>query len=200
VHVDSEGLRENPAVIVVVWVGMGDAMMRLSQRVLIFVDESNVVSAVRGIERKLDWLKLRDHLVNAGPGQELIEMVIYARLPPPMPEWQTERDKKNKFLHWSRPNGFLVVTKEGSAGHGKHYKANVDVMMAIDGVELSVQICPGVLVLVTGDADFAHLALQLRRNGIRVEAAASAQTLGAGLKGAPNEVIDLRSGSFIRDV
>jgi uncharacterized LabA/DUF88 family protein len=45
--------------------------------------------------------------------------------------------------------------------------------------------------LVTGDADFAHLGLQLRRRGIRVEAAATAQTLGAGLKGAANEVIDL---------
>ena len=45
--------------------------------------------------------------------------------------------------------------------------------------------------LTTGDADFAHLALQLRRRGIRVEVAATAQTLGTGLKGAANEVIDL---------
>jgi uncharacterized LabA/DUF88 family protein len=169
-------------------------IVRGAQRVLIFVDESNVVSAVRAMERKLDWLKLRDHLVNAGrgrEGRELIEMVIYAGLPPPMPEWQTERDKKNKFLHWLRSNGFLVVAKEGSPGDGKHYKANVDVLMAIDAVELSVEICPDVVVLVTGDADFAHLALQLRRRGIRVEAAATAPTLGAGLKGAANEVIDL---------
>jgi uncharacterized LabA/DUF88 family protein len=169
-------------------------IVRGAQRVLIFVDESNVVSAVRAMERKLDWLKLRDHLVNAGrgrEGRELIEMVIYAGLPPPMLEWQTERDKKNKFLHWLRSNGFLVVAKEGSPGDGKHYKANVDVLMAIDAVELSVEICPDVVVLVTGDADFAHLALQLRRRGIRVEAAATAPTLGAGLKGAANEVIDL---------
>ena len=48
-----------------------------------------------------------------------------------------------------------------------------------------------VVVLVTGDADFAHLALQLRRRGIRVEVAATTQTLGTGLKGAANEVIDL---------
>ena len=66
------------------------------RRVLVFVDESNVVSAVRAMERKLDWLKLRDHLVNAGQGRELIEMVIYAGLPPPMPEWQTERDKTRR--------------------------------------------------------------------------------------------------------
>ena len=158
---------------------------------LVFVDESNVVSAVRAMERKLDWLKLRDHLVNADQGRELIEMVIYAGLPPPMPEWQTERDKKNKFLHWLRSNAFLVVTKEGSPGDGKHYKANVDVLMAIDAVELSAEMRPDVVVLVTGDADFAHLALQLRRRGIRVEAAATAQTLGAALKGAVNEVVDL---------
>ena len=34
-------------------------------------------------------------------------------------------------------------------------------------------------------------ALQLRRRGIRVEVAATAQTLGTGLKDAANEVIDL---------
>jgi uncharacterized LabA/DUF88 family protein len=160
-------------------------------KVLVFVDESNVVSSVRALGRKLDWLKLRDHLANADEPRELIEMVIYVGLPPPLPEWQIERDKKNKFLHWLRSNGFLVVVKEGSPGDGKHYKANVDVLMAIDAVELSVEIRPEVVVLVTGDADFAHLALQLRRRGIRVEVAATAQTLGTGLKGAANRVIDL---------
>ena len=82
-------------------------------RVLVFVDESNVVSSVRALGRKLDWLKLRDHLANADRGRELMEMVIYAGLPPPMPEWQSERDKKSKFLHWLRSNGFLVVAKDG---------------------------------------------------------------------------------------
>ncbi|HEY0790429.1 MAG TPA: NYN domain-containing protein [Chthoniobacterales bacterium] len=160
-------------------------------RVLVFVDEANVVSSVRALGRKLDWLKLRDHLANAGRGRELVEMVIYAGLPPPMPEWQGERDKKSKFLHWLRCSGFLVVVKEGSPGDGKHYKANVDVLMAIDAVELSVEMRPEVVVLVTGDADFAHLALQLRRRGIRVEVAAAAHALGTGLRGAANEVIDL---------
>ena len=160
-------------------------------RVLIFVDESNVVSSVRAANRKLDWLKLRDFLTKTDAGRELIEMVIYAGLPPAMPEWQVEREKKNKFLHWLRSHGFLVVSKDGSPMDDKHYKANVDVLMAIDAVELSVQMAPDVVVLVTGDADFAHLALQLRRRGIRVEAAATAQTLGSGLKTAANEIIDL---------
>ena len=159
-----------------------------NRRVLVLVDESNVTSSAKATNRKLDWLKLRDHLVNE---RELIEMVIYAGLPPAMPDWQAERDKKNKFLHWLRSNGFLVVEKDGSPADATHYKANVDVLMAIDGVELSAQMRPDVVILVTGDADFAHLAVQLRRRGIRVEVASVVQTLGAGLKTSANEVIDL---------
>src|SRR6266853_5610466 len=118
-------------------------------------------------------------------------MAIYAGLPPAMPEWQAERDKKSKFVHWLRSNGFLVVAKDGSPAEEGHYKSNVDVMMAIDALELSAEMQPGVVVLVTGDADFAYLALHLRRRGIRVEVAAAAQNLGSGLKTAANAVIDL---------
>ena len=160
-------------------------------RVLVLVDESNVVSSVRTQGRGLDWLKLRDFLTGGKTGRKLIEMVVYAGLPPAIPVWQEERDKKNKFVHWLRSNGFLAVTKDGAPAEEGHYKANVDVMMAIDAVELSTQMRPDVIILVTGDADFAYLALQLRRRGIRVEVASVAQNLGSALKAAANEVIDL---------
>src|SRR3954471_7617222 len=160
-------------------------------RVLVLVDESNVGSSVRTAGRGLDWLKLRDFLAGPNTGRELVEMVVYAGLPPAIPTWQEERDKKNKFVHWLRSNGFMVVTKDGSPAEEGHYKANVDVMMAIDAVELSVKMRPDVVILVTGDADFAYLALQLRRRGIRVEVASVAPNLGSGLKTAANEVIDL---------
>ena len=161
------------------------------RRVLIFVDESNVVSSVRLSNRNLDWLKLREFLTQPANGRELVEMIVYAGLPPTTAEWQVEREKKNKFLHWLRSHGFLVMTKEGSPTEAKHYKANVDVLMAIDAVELSVEMRPDVVVLVTGDADFAHLALQLRRRGIRVEVASIAPNLGSALRTSANEVIDL---------
>lgn len=163
----------------------------MPSRVLVFVDESNVVSSVRAAGRGLDWLKLRDFLTQADRDRTLVEMVVYAGMPPAMPDWQTERDKKNKFLFWLRSHGFLVQTKEGSPTEERHYKANVDVLMAIDAVELSVEIRPDVVVLVTGDADFSHLALQLRRRGIRVEVASVAANLGSALKSSANEVIDL---------
>jgi uncharacterized LabA/DUF88 family protein len=47
------------------------------------------------------------------------------------------------------------------------------------------------VILVTGDADFAYLAIKLRRHGIRVEVASVAANLGHILRSAANDVIDL---------
>src|SRR5947208_3299866 len=160
-------------------------------RALVLVEDSNVGSAVRTAGRGLDWLKLRDFLTGPATGRDLIEMVVYAGLPPVTPGWQEERDKKNKFVHWLRSNGFMVVTKDGAPAEEGHYKANVDVMMAIDALELSIEMRPDLVILVTGDADFAYLAIKLRRHGIRVEVASVAANLGNILRSAANEVIDL---------
>jgi uncharacterized LabA/DUF88 family protein len=160
-------------------------------KVLVLVDESNVGSSVRIAGRGLDWIKLREFLAGPNTGRDLIEMVVYAGLPPATPAWQEERDKKNKFVHWLRSNGFMVVTKDGAPAEEGHYKANVDVMMAIDALELSIEMQPDVVILVTGDADFAYLAIKLRRHGIRVEVASVTQNLGHILRSAANDVIDL---------
>jgi len=160
-------------------------------KVLVLVDESNVSSSVRTVGRGLDWLKLRDFLAGPDTGRDLIEMVVYAGLPPAIPAWQEERDRKNKFVHWLRSNGFMVVTKDGAPAEEGHYKANVDVMMAIDAMELSIEMRPDAVILVTGDADFAYLATKLRRHGIRVEVASVGANLGHILRSAANHVIDL---------
>ncbi len=168
-----------------------DSDLHARSRLLVLVDESNVSSSVRTVGRGLDWLRLRDFLGGPNTGRDLIEMVVYAGLPPAIPAWQEERDKKNKFVQWLRSNGFMVVTKDGSPAEEGRYKANVDVMMAIDALELSIEMRPDVVILVTGDADFAYLAIKLRRHGIRVEVASVAANLGNILRSAANNVIDL---------
>src|SRR5438552_15268032 len=171
--------------------GKKDSDIHARSRVLVLVDESNVGSSVRTAGRGLDWIRLRDFLAGPETGRDLIEMVVYAGLPPAIPAWQEERDKKNKFVHWLRSNGFMVVTKDGSPAEEGHYKANVELMMAIDALELSIEMRPDVVILVTGDADFAYLAITLRRHGIRVEVASVAANLGHILRSAANDVIDL---------
>lgn len=161
-------------------------------KVLAIVDESNLMGAARTFNRRLDWQRLRDYLIDPEEGREPLEFVVYVGLPPSMPAYLEQREKKLKFVHWLRTNGFLVVTKDGSPTEDGRFKANVDVLMAIDGVALATEMRPDIVVLVTGDSDFAHLALTLRRRGIRVEVAAIAQTLGNELRASANSIIDLR--------
>ena len=168
-----------------------DSDVHARARLLVLVDESNVGSSVRTAGRGLDWLKLRDFLAGPNTGRDLVEMVVYAGLPPAIATWQDERDRKNKFVHWLHSNGFMVVTKDGAPAEEGHYKANVDVIMAIDALELSLEMRPDVVILVTGDADFAYLATKLRRHGIRVEVASVSANLGNILRSAANDVIDL---------
>lgn len=160
------------------------------RRVLILADSDNTRIAAQGFNRQINWGKIRDYLANPDEGRELIEMVIYVGLPPAKDRFEEQRKTKEKFTYWARSNGFLVVEQEGKA-KGNEYQADVDIVMAMDAVELAFEIHPDIIVLVTGDSDFAYLARKLRRRGIRVEVASVEQSLGNDLKNAANSIIDL---------
>lgn len=157
-------------------------------RALIFVDEGNLTGISSKLSRPIDWLRLREML---SKDKDVLEMVVYAGLPPTLPEWQEFRQKRERFLHWLEVEGFLVVRKQGRPTTQQSYKANVDVMMAVEITEMCLEIQPDVITLVTGDGDFGFLACKLRRRGIRVEVAAFENNLGDDLKIAANTLVDL---------
>jgi uncharacterized LabA/DUF88 family protein len=161
-------------------------------RLLVFVDEANVTRAAsKNFNKNFDWLRFRDYITNYGDApRELVEMVVYVGLPPPLNEWMDKRESKLHYVHWLKSQGFLVSEKNGQP-RPNWFKANVDVIMAIDAIDLSLRIKPDIVVLVTGDADFAHLALTIRREGIKVEVASVPQTLSSELRTSANSIIDL---------
>ncbi|MGL4208319.1 MAG: NYN domain-containing protein [Candidatus Adiutrix sp.] len=167
--------------------------MKNKTRLLVFVDEANVTRAAsKNFRRNFDWLKFREYLeLKIGDDRQLVEMVIYVGVPPATAEWAEKREAKRHYIHWLRSQGFLVYEKEGQPRANGWYKANVDVIMAIDAMDLSLRIKPDTVVLVTGDADFAHLALTIRREGIKVEVASVPQTLSSELKTSASSLIDL---------
>jgi uncharacterized LabA/DUF88 family protein len=167
--------------------------MTQNPRLLVFVDEANVTRAAsKNFNKNFDWIKFRDYLKNydGKTPRDLVEMVVYVGLPPALPEWNEKRESKRHYVHWLKSQGFLVYEKNGQP-RPNWFKANVDVIMAIDAIDLSLRIKPDVVILVTGDADFAHLALTIRREGIKVEVASVPQTLSSELKTSANSIIDL---------
>lgn len=157
-------------------------------KTLIFVDEGNLTGICSRLSRSIDWIKLREFLSR---DKEVLEMFVYAGLPPATPEWAEFRGKRERFLHWLEAEGFYVVRKQGRPTTHQAYKANVDVMMTAEAVELSVELRPDTVILVTGDGDFGFVAARLRRRGIRVEVAAFEHNLGDDLRIAASALTDL---------
>ena len=80
-------------------------------------------------------------------------MVLYVGLPPDRERFADQRKTKEKFIYWARSNGFLVVSKEGKS-KGDEYDTNIDVVMAMDAIEMALEVKPDIVVLVTGRLRF----------------------------------------------
>jgi uncharacterized LabA/DUF88 family protein len=166
-------------------------------KTLIFIDEGNLTGICSKLNRSIDWLKLREQLSR---DHDVLEVFIYAGLPPSTAEWTEFRVKRERFLHWLESEAFYVVRKQGRPTTQQAYKANVDVMMATEAMELAIEVKPDTVIFVTGDGDFGFVACKLRRRGIRVEVAAFENNLGEDLRIAASGLIDLnrviRSGDY----
>lgn len=160
----------------------------LPNRTLIFVDEGNLTGICSKLNRSIDWLKLREHLSR---DLDVLEVFIYAGLPPTTADWTEFRLKRERFLHWLESEAFFVVRKQGRPTTQQAYKANVDVMMAADVSELALELKPDTIILVTGDGDFGYVSCKLRRRGIHVIVAAFENNLGDDLRIAASSFIDL---------
>jgi uncharacterized LabA/DUF88 family protein len=157
-------------------------------RTIIVIDEGNLTGICGKLNRSIDWLHLREQL---SMGRDVIETFVFAGLPPTNAEWTEFRQKRERFLHWLESEAFFVVRKQGRPTTPQAYKANVDVMIAVEAIELASEVKPDVILLVSGDGDLGYLACKLRRRGIRVEVAAFAENLGEDLKISSNAFIDL---------
>lgn len=170
------------------------------QRVMIFVDQANFYKAAKSRGRQADLLKLKDYLANPAKGRLLVEMVVYLGFPPlrknPPGNWEDATDRMQRLRDKLNYEGIMTVVHYGKQDgepdeQGNiRFTANVDILMAMDALEFALDVRPDVVVLVTGDQDFAYLAEKLRRKGIRVEAANIEGQTGL-LKKSVNSFIDL---------
>lgn len=141
------------------------------EKVVFFLDYANINRAAREKRYRLDY---QDLLHYAGEHRFLVEAYCYV---PINPRNEHRLDAEIEDL-WQ--SGYIVTTKLGSIAGGT-YKCNFDVEITMDVLKAVYQVKPDIIVLASGDADFAPLVQEVRKSGIRVEVAAFVETAGADL-------------------
>ncbi len=152
---------------------------------VIFVDHENLRISAQNRGVSIDWFRFKDYLANDKECRYPMEAFCYVAIDP---RKEHARDEEIRQL-WE--DGWLVKSKVGSSAGEGNYKCNVDVEMAMDMISFAYEVKPDILVLVSGDQDFAPVVIKLRERGIRVEVAAFPETISRVLLDAASGYINL---------
>jgi uncharacterized LabA/DUF88 family protein len=126
-------------------------------RVAIFVDGSNLFYAALQMGIEIDYTKLLSKLTGES---WLLRSFFYTGV-------DRSNEKQQGFLLWMRRNGYRVIAKDLVQLPDGSKKANLDVEIAVDMLQL--QTAYDTAVLVSGDGDLAYAVNAISYRGARVE-------------------------------
>lgn len=151
-----------------------------AQRVGVFVDVQNMYYSARflyGAKLNFDAL-LKETIA----GRTLVRALAYVV--------RTEEVDKEVFFDALEKIGFEIKVKDLQVFVGGAKKADWDIGIAMDAIELAPKL--DTVILVSGDGDFIPLAEHLQRAlGCRVEVAAFGKSTSGKLKEAADYFLDL---------
>src|SRR3990167_6442161 len=156
------------------------------QRVGVFVDVQNMYYSARALySAKVNFKELLKEAVN---GRKLVRAIAYGVS-------AGEKDEEN-FHKALDGIGYEVKLKDLQIFYGGNKKADWDVGLAIDAIELAPKL--DVVVLVSGDGDYIPLVEHLKRAlGCRVEVLAFGRSCSGKLKEIADEFYDLDEKNFV---
>ena len=129
----------------------------MGQNVGVFVDVSNLFYSAKSAGVEVNYCRLLDYSVD---GRDLIRACAYTGIDP-------ENNSQRKFIDFLSANGYKVVCKDIHKYDTGRIKANLDIEIAVDMLLLSQNL--DVVVLVSGDGDFARLVSAVQDKGVRFE-------------------------------
>ena len=149
------------------------------QRVAVLADAQNLYHSSHSLySRNVDYTNVLEHAVMDRRLTRAIAYVIRADSP-------AEED----FFDALRDIGFETRIKDIKTFGDGSKKADWDVGMSLDAVTLADHV--DVVVLCTGDGDFARLCSHLRHEGVRVEVMAFEEATAAELIDSAESFVDL---------
>lgn len=153
-------------------------------RVGVFVDSANVELAIDRLRARVDWRKVLNMLID---GRTLVRATAYS----PVHDDPGVSIETQRFAEPFLGKGYKVVTKPLKRFADGTIKANVDIEMALDIIEMLDRL--DVVCLVSGDGDFQRLVEVVQSKGVRVEVVAVGSSTAANLRNAADQYIDLQS-------
>lgn len=129
-------------------------------RCAIFIDGNNVFHSARQLGFEVDYSRFLSLLV--GEDRELLRAFFYTGV-------DETADRQRGFLHWMCRNGFRVVQKPVKLEKDGTRRARLEVEITTDMMSYANKV--DLIILVSGDEDFAYPLQALARHGVRVEVA-----------------------------
>ncbi len=149
-------------------------------RCAVFIDGNNIFHSARQLGFEVDYSKLLSLLV--GRDRELLRAFFYTGV-------DETADRQRGFLHWMRRNGFRVVQKPVKLDRDGSRKARLEVEIATDMLSYAEKV--DLVILVSGDEDFAYPLQALAQKGVRVEVAGFRSAMANKVMDAADRYIEL---------
>jgi uncharacterized LabA/DUF88 family protein len=166
---------------------MTNPMKLAAVSTLVMIDGANFASALRSVEWRIDWARLRDYFQLARPH---VQLRYYTAL-----DMEDDNNQLVKFTDWLSYNGFVVVTKHAkryTTGSTVKIKGNMDVEIATDMYSQAEHFKH--IILFSGDGDFAYLLNHLRnRYGTFFTIVSGPNTVSNELRRSANNNVDITS-------
>lgn len=144
------------------------------ERVIVFIDNSNIFNGFRKYDIKADYEKLKNAITRDRVlrGIFLYEGVVY-----PM-----SHEKKNWYEELSNRSGYVIKTSFNKIASSGAIEKKVDIKIAIDIISLAYENAYDTAVLVSGDGDFVPVVKKMKEMNKDVELWAFRYSLANTLK------------------
>ncbi|MUV86705.1 NYN domain-containing protein [Natronomonas sp. CBA1123] len=150
-----------------------------SQRVAVIADSQNLYHTAHSLySRNIDYTEL---LAAAVGDRELVRAIAYVI--------RADSPSEEEFFEALRDIGFETKIKDIKTFADGSKKANWDLGMCLDSVTLAPKV--DVIVLFSGDGDFARLCTHLRHEGVRTEVFGFGSSTAEELRDATDSFVDM---------
>ncbi len=149
------------------------------QRVGVFIDVQNLYHSAKNLYHAR--VNFREVLKKAAAGRKLIRAIAYVI--------STESGEERQFFEALTRLGIETKTKPLKTFYGGLKKADWDVGVAVDAIRMAGFL--DVIVIVSGDGDFAPLVEYLKNQGRQVEVIAFGRSASSDVKKIADDFVDL---------